>query len=187
MGSYSQGFFGSQEGIMFAYLVIGVELALLYAVFWYVFIREPKPYELRADHWGRYQCESGQFTAYGAHRYLPAQLIDEINERQLYNFYIEQIRLQQAQLRQIEFPQLPFPQPEVPEAQYGLAQPAPPSSLRRNRTPNLAPHLKARRSEQLRHGWVLSTEPEDEKPIIERFFTNLSRAINQLSLKTPLA
>jgi hypothetical protein len=171
---------------MFAYLVIGVELALLYAVFWYVFIREPKPFELRAEYFGTYQCDSGQFTAYGAHRHLPAQLIDEINERQLYNFYIEQIRLQRAQLRQIEFPQLPFPRPEVPDAQYGQAQPAAPASLRRTRTPNLAPHLKARRSEQLRRGWVLTPEP-DNKPMIERFFNNLSRAINQLSLKTPVA
>jgi hypothetical protein len=171
---------------MFAYLVIGVELALLYAVFWYVFIREPKPYEVRADYWGRYQRDSGQFTAYGAYRHLPVQVLDEINERQLYNFYIEQIRLQQAQLRQIDFPQLPFPQPEVP--QYGQTQPASPTSLRRNRVPNLSPHSKARNSEQLRRGWVLTSDPDtDNKPLIERFFTNLSRAINHLNVKTPLA
>jgi len=166
---------------------MGVELALLYTVFWYVFIREPKPFELRAGYWGSYQRDSSEFTAYGANRHMPAQLIDEINERQLYNFYVEQIRIQQAQLRQIEFPQLPFPQPEIPKAQYGQSQPASPSLLRRNRTPNLAPHIKGRRSEQLRRGWVLASEQQEQKPMIERFFNNLSRAINQLSVKTPLA
>jgi hypothetical protein len=40
---------------MFAYLIIGIELAILYFVFWVVFIREPKPREIRAELWGRYQ------------------------------------------------------------------------------------------------------------------------------------
>ena len=31
---------------MFAYLVVAIELAILYNVFWYVFIREPKPFKL---------------------------------------------------------------------------------------------------------------------------------------------
>lgn len=39
---------------MYAYLIIGVELAILYAVFWYVFIREPRPYTLKGDLWGTY-------------------------------------------------------------------------------------------------------------------------------------
>ncbi len=40
---------------MFAYLIIGIELLILYFVFWVVFIREPKPREIRAELWGRYQ------------------------------------------------------------------------------------------------------------------------------------
>ncbi|HEY9731173.1 MAG TPA: hypothetical protein V6C89_04640 [Drouetiella sp.] len=46
---------------MYAYLIIGVELAILYAVFWYVFIREPRPYTLKGDLWGTYSQSS--FTA----------------------------------------------------------------------------------------------------------------------------
>lgn len=40
---------------MFAYLIIGIELLILYFVFWVVFIREPKPREIRAELWGSYQ------------------------------------------------------------------------------------------------------------------------------------
>lgn len=40
---------------MFAYLIIGFELVILYFVFWVVFIREPQPREIRAELWGRYE------------------------------------------------------------------------------------------------------------------------------------
>ena len=39
---------------MLAYLVISVELAILYTVFWYVFLREPKPYRIKGNAWGAY-------------------------------------------------------------------------------------------------------------------------------------
>jgi hypothetical protein len=39
---------------LLAYFVIGVELAILYTVFWYVFLREPKPYKLKGSAWGVY-------------------------------------------------------------------------------------------------------------------------------------
>lgn len=43
---------------MYAYLIIAVELAILYSVFWYVFIREPRPYTLKGDLWGTYSQPS---------------------------------------------------------------------------------------------------------------------------------
>ena len=48
---------------MFAYLIIAVELAILYTVFWYVFIREPKPYRVAGNLWGSYDNASSQYTA----------------------------------------------------------------------------------------------------------------------------
>ena len=39
---------------MFAYLIIGIELIILYVVFWIVFLREPKRTAIRADLWGDY-------------------------------------------------------------------------------------------------------------------------------------
>jgi hypothetical protein len=40
---------------MFAYLIIGIELMILYLVFWVVYLREPKTPEINAQLWGRYQ------------------------------------------------------------------------------------------------------------------------------------
>jgi hypothetical protein len=39
---------------MLAYLIIAVELLILYTVFWYVFLREPKPYRIQGNAWGAY-------------------------------------------------------------------------------------------------------------------------------------
>lgn len=40
---------------MFAYLIIAAELLVLYTVFWYIFLREPKPYRIKGEMWGRYE------------------------------------------------------------------------------------------------------------------------------------
>lgn len=47
---------------MFAYLLIAFELAILYLVFWHVFIREPKPYRVRGNLWGSYEGAGQSFT-----------------------------------------------------------------------------------------------------------------------------
>jgi hypothetical protein len=39
---------------MFVYLIIAIELVVLYIVFWLVFLREPRPKEVRAELWGSY-------------------------------------------------------------------------------------------------------------------------------------
>lgn len=44
----------SQEAFVLAYLIIGIELAILYTVFWYVFLREPRPYKIKENIWGYY-------------------------------------------------------------------------------------------------------------------------------------
>ena len=48
---------------MLAYLIIGIELAILYTVFWYVFLREPRPYKIRENIWGYYPG-AGQDSAH---------------------------------------------------------------------------------------------------------------------------
>ncbi len=40
---------------MFAWVLIGFELAILYFAFWFVFIREPKQYKIKGDPWGLYE------------------------------------------------------------------------------------------------------------------------------------
>lgn len=39
---------------MLIYLIIAAELAILYTVFWYVFVRDPKPYKISGPLWGKY-------------------------------------------------------------------------------------------------------------------------------------
>ena len=50
-------------------LVIAAELALLYTVFWYFYVREPKPFKIVGNPWGKYG-ETG-FTAGGIDPTLP--------------------------------------------------------------------------------------------------------------------
>ncbi len=45
---------------MFAYVLIALELLILYSVFWYVFVREPKPFELKENLWGYYSNQDGE-------------------------------------------------------------------------------------------------------------------------------
>ena len=40
---------------MFACLIIALELVILYTVFSYIFLHEPRPYRITGDPWGRYE------------------------------------------------------------------------------------------------------------------------------------
>ncbi len=43
---------------MFAYLIIAAELLVLYTVFWYIFLYEPRPYRIKGEMWGRYETNA---------------------------------------------------------------------------------------------------------------------------------
>lgn len=47
---------------MFAYVLIAFELLLLSFVYWFVFVREPKPYKVKESLWGRYGESAPAFT-----------------------------------------------------------------------------------------------------------------------------
>ena len=51
---------------MFAYLLIAAELIILSTVFWYVFLKEPRPFELKDNLWGYYDKSLDVYTTYGA-------------------------------------------------------------------------------------------------------------------------
>lgn len=53
---------------MLAYAIVFFELAILIGVFWYVFIKEPKPYKVEGELWGSYYEPSEEDTTYGAAR-----------------------------------------------------------------------------------------------------------------------
>ena len=39
---------------MISYVIIAVELAFLYAIYWLMFVHEPRPYKIFGDPWGLY-------------------------------------------------------------------------------------------------------------------------------------
>ncbi len=49
---------------MFEWLLIGLELAILYFGFWFVWIRKPDVYRIKGDPWGSYES-SINMTNYG--------------------------------------------------------------------------------------------------------------------------
>lgn len=51
---------------MFEYVLIAGELFMLTGFFWYVFIREPKPFELKENLWGIYDPGASVYPAGGA-------------------------------------------------------------------------------------------------------------------------
>lgn len=59
---------------MLMYLIIILELAFLYAAFWYIYLREPKPRKITGNPWGNYASPiSGkQFAARAVDPTLPA-------------------------------------------------------------------------------------------------------------------
>lgn len=60
---------------MLAYAIIALELAILYTVFWYVFLREPQPYRIKGNPWGGYNRQVDR------HR----QNIEHANEQAIYS------------------------------------------------------------------------------------------------------
>lgn len=80
---------------MFAYLIIAAELAFLYTVFWYIFLREPKPYRIKGEMWGRYESnalaryfesleqETNASSVYGSSEYEWLNRIEGVNKNKL--------------------------------------------------------------------------------------------------------
>lgn len=66
---------------MFAYLLILAELSLLATVFWYVFVREPRPIEIRDNLWGCYDKSLDAITGYSINDQLHAASEDNEEPR----------------------------------------------------------------------------------------------------------
>jgi hypothetical protein len=64
---------------MFIYVLIAVELAILYTAFWYVYVREPRPIRIRGNRWGGYT--EGELTAGGIGPTLP--FLSALSQRDL--------------------------------------------------------------------------------------------------------
>jgi hypothetical protein len=49
---------------MFEWLLIGIELAILYFAFWFVFIKKPDVYTIKGDPWGTYDTSPDSHGRY---------------------------------------------------------------------------------------------------------------------------
>ena len=66
---------------MFAYLLVAIEVALLYFAYWFVFVREPKPYKVAGNLWGTYDYKGDDFSTYDDWSFITSRYITD-EERQ---------------------------------------------------------------------------------------------------------
>ncbi len=151
---------------MFAYIIIGIELAILYFVFWVVFIREPRPREIRAELWGRYASAEEELLENTKQPAVPSML------------FIDQERLDSY---------LPS---RVSIHSYGAGK----SRKRRHRKANSHANCSCichERSVSLNnYGWCAQANEkmraeQANRKFAERFLLLLNRTLNNLSVKIP--
>jgi len=66
---------------MFAYLLLAIEVAILYFAYWFVFVREPKPYKVAGNMWGTYDYKGDDFSTYDDWSFITSRYITD-EERQ---------------------------------------------------------------------------------------------------------
>lgn len=133
---------------MFAYLLIVAELSILVAVFWYVFVREPKPLEIKENLWGYYNQPVDASTGYGINSKgsLPQNQTDKPRKSR--------------KLRRVVYTGHVL----LRSARHGIKR-------------------KETRSNDLRKGWVQSTEESKSASILSCVLAFLGDKLTQLSVK----
>jgi hypothetical protein len=66
---------------MFAYLIIALELAILYSFYWFVFVREPQPIKIAGNLWGTYDYKGDDLSTYEDWSFITSRYITD-EERQ---------------------------------------------------------------------------------------------------------
>jgi hypothetical protein len=143
---------------MFAYLIIGVELAVIYAVFWYVFLREPKSHLNKDGSMESYSRRSNVSTAYGANSPFPkSQSPKSLSNQDSLN----------SSLR----PQIHSP--HISRASRSQSKTECTCSL----------HSCRRRGQRLQLTWLPIEALPPGSSLVERLCLNLGRKLIQFSLK----
>ena len=151
---------------MFVYLIIAIELVILYVAFWIVFLRDPKP-EINAELWGSYLKPGNRSTKSANQIAQSIQLSFPIEEKEL-----------------------PFYLPVAPElSSYPLSKTR---RVRRKRNRNRRSsrlRLYCQLCSRIAHGHhmhgSMSLTQEASRTVVEKFLFSLNRAINRLSVKLP--
>ncbi len=141
---------------MLIYLIIAAEFAILYTVFWYVYVREPKPYKISNSLWGKYGQEEG--TASGVDPTL------EIRQEQL----AHNVSLWKSQLS---------PDQYGDEAVY--------ARLRTNSSQYRRSVRKRQPARHNGSFEIVESTPESEQALISRVLNMFGKTLDALNVKVP--
>jgi hypothetical protein len=167
---------------MFVYLIIAIELAILYTVFWYIFVREPKPCKLKPGLWGRYEgLDVEDSLAYQLASADPTLPINGASNR-----YIALGDSAVSSLQAVK---------RKNTIAKSTTAPTKPTSYQSKRGPNdvFAQHpRKHGLTRKTRNGWVeLDCDHDqhlhgiDEKSAVGRFLNLVSKTLKSLNVKVP--
>ena len=140
---------------MFAYVLIAAELAILYSVFWYVFVREPRPFELKENLWGFYD---GPAQPYVERDYDEPQVAGFISGRS--DSWLQ----------------------ELPSAGQSRRQQIQSAILGRSTRPGACRRLG---DSDLKNGWTVREAEGESETSPESFLQTLGEMLNLLTVRTP--
>ena len=147
---------------MFVYLIIAIELVILYIAFWIVFLRDPKP-EINAELWGSYFKPGNRSS----------------------NSAVPSVQLESP----IETKELPFYLPPTPPVSY-VGSKLKKTRRKRNRNRrSLRSHSYCQLCSRPGHNQLMhksaSFTQEASRTVVEKFLFSLNRVLNGLSVKLP--
>jgi len=151
----------SREAIMLAYAIIAFELAILYTVFWYVFLREPRPYRVQGNTWGGYAVPEDETARAAALQERQAH--ERAQSQQLMQNLSQVSRVHQQAVNQ-----------QAIYEEWNLEVPQSPGELIRSRTKGV--YL----SDQ-----VDSASDQKRSTFARQFLTKLSDRLNRINVKIP--
>ena len=149
---------------MFVYLIIAMELVILYVVFWTVFLRDPRPKEIKAELWGSYFKPAKRSISKVTQPQQPAPLIDE--------------------------KQMAFYWQRVPSRRSNIINKMK-KVRRRNFKVRSSPrsHLYCQLCSRIGNSHHLHRSivimPEASRTVVEKFLLSLNTVLNRLSVKVP--
>ncbi|HEY9786851.1 MAG TPA: hypothetical protein V6D17_15785 [Candidatus Obscuribacterales bacterium] len=149
---------------MYAYLIIAAELLILYTVFWYVFIREPKPYKIRGNPWGHYDGAHEICHHECEHAHVHVTCYHRVN-RDAHSDEVKQVELRSVGGNFVKLPCAHLQHQFDCTSGFKVHDPAP-----------------ARNTAQ--YGWVVARADERRDPL-STMLSNLIETIGRLSVKLP--
>jgi len=151
---------------MFVYLIIAIELAVLYVAFWIVFLRQPRPREVRAELWGSYF----RSTDLSANKAAPSEQTSPLVDEKQLAFYALPSILASPRSYSIS---------KMKKARRKR------TLIRRSSKSYWHCRFCSRTSPNLHVLQPASLTQQASRPLVEKFLLSLNRVLNKLSVKVP--